>query len=263
MKITIITACFNSKEFIRTAMDSVLAQTWMDLDYVVVDGGSTDGTVKIIQEYEPKFNGRMHWISSPDKGFYDALNKGIQMSQGEVIGILNADDFYAHSSVIEHVATVFTGNSLSLDAVYADVRFVSPQNLNQTARYYSAKPWRPWMLRWGYMPPHPTFFCRKISFERLGNYKLDYQIAADFELIIRLLWKGSLKAQYLPEPIIVMRLGGLSTNGIKSTITLNREIVRANRENKIYTNLLMLCPKYIFKVFEFIKPRLKSLIGNR
>lgn len=263
MTITIITACLNSKAFIRNALDSILSQTWNDIDYVVIDDGSTDGTLNIVQEHEPKFKGRMRWISELDKGLYDAINKGIVKAKGEVIGILNADDFYAHTHVLERVAGLFAEKDRTIDAVYADVRFVLSQNLEQTVRYYSAKPWCPWMLRWGYMPPHPTFFCRKDCFERLGYYKLDYKIAADFELLIRFLWKGALKTKYLSEAIIVMRLGGLSTKSIASTITLNREIVRSNRENGIYTNLLMLCPKYVFKVFEFIGPKMKFLSCQR
>jgi hypothetical protein len=136
--------------------------------------------------------------------------------------------------------------------VYADIRFVTGKKLDEVVRYYSARRWRPWMLRWGYMPPHPTFYCRREKFEELGFYKLDYKIAADYELLIRFLWQGALKTRYINDALIDMRLGGLSTNGISSTITLNREIVRANRENGVYTNMLMLCPKYLFKVWEFV-----------
>jgi len=247
MKISIITACFNSAAVISHAMDSILSQTWKDIEYIVVDGGSSDGTVDVIKEYEPKFTGRMRWVSEPDQGLYDALNKGIRMATGDVVGILNADDFFRHDEVLEEVAKSFDD---SVDAVYADIRFVKGAQLDQVTRYYSARRWKPWMLRWGYMPPHPTFYCRREKFEQLGYYKLDYKIAADYELLIRFLWKGGLRTAYINDALIDMRLGGMSTNGVSSTITLNREIVRGNRENGVYTNLLMLCPKYLFKIWE-------------
>ncbi|CAK0754703.1 glycosyltransferase [Gammaproteobacteria bacterium] len=263
MKITIITACHNSKEVIQTAMDSVLIQTYQDFEYLVVDGGSTDGTLEIIREYEPRFNGRMRWSSERDSGFYDALNKGIRAATGNVIGQINADDYYAHDRVLEHVAELFTNASNPIDAIYADVRFVKAENINQEVRYYSARYWRPWMVRWGFIPPHPTFFCRSEWFKKLGDYKLDYIIAADYELLIRFLWKENLKTCYLHDSIINMRMGGISTQGMGNTIINNREIVRANRENGLYTNLLMMCPKYAFKIFEFILPQLRRAGGQK
>ncbi|CAK0772065.1 glycosyltransferase [Gammaproteobacteria bacterium] len=267
MKLTIITACRNNKDVIRTAMDSVLIQTYPDFEHLVVDGGSTDGTLDIIREYEKRFGGRMRWISEQDSGLYDALNKGIRAATGNVIGLLNADDYYTHTQVLDRVAGLFTnkGNASNnwIDAIYADVRFIKTENPSQEIRYYSARFWQPWMLRWGFMPPHPTFFCRREWFEKLGDYKINYKIAADYELLIRFLWRAGLKTHYLPEAIINMRMGGISTQGINSTITLNREIVRANRENGLYTNLLMMCPKYAFKIFEFVVPHLRRGGGDR
>ena len=252
MKISLITACFNSVDVISHAMDSILSQSWDDIEYIVIDGGSSDGTLDVIKEYEPTFGGRMRWVSEQDRGFYDALNRGIRMATGDVVGILNADDFFRHEKVLEEVAKSFDDE---VDAVYANIRFVKGENLDQVTRYYSARCWKPWMLRWGYMPPHPTFYCRREKFEELGFYKLGYKSAADYELLIRFLWKGGLTTRYINDALIDMRLGGLSTNGFSSTITLNREIVRGNRENGIYTNMLMLCFKYIFKVWELKKLR--------
>ena len=249
MKISLITACFNSEDVISHAMDSVFSQIYADVEYIVVDGGSTDGTVDVIKGYDSKFKGRMRWVSEIDQGFYDALNKGIRMATGDVVGILNADDFFCHDRVLDEVAKSFDDD---IDAAYADIRFVKGNNLDEVTRYYSAKCWKPWMLRWGYMPPHPSFYCRREKFAELGFYKLDYKIAADYELLIRFLWKGGLRTRYINDALIDMRLGGLSTNGISSTITLNREIVRGNHENGIYTNMLMLCFKYVFKVWEFV-----------
>ncbi|MDA3924629.1 MAG: glycosyltransferase family 2 protein [Kiritimatiellae bacterium] len=247
MKISLITACFNSASVISHAMDTILSQTYNDVEYIVVDGGSTDGTVDVIKEYESKFDGKIRWVSEADQGLYDALNKGIRMATGDVVGILNADDFFRHEKVLEEVAKTFDDD---IDAVYADIRFVKGEKLDQVTRYYSAKRWKPWMLRWGYMPPHPTFYCRRAKFDELGFYKLDYKIAADYELLIRFLWKGGLRTRYINDALIDMRLGGMSTTGVDSTITLNREIARGNRENGVYTNMLMLCFKYVFKVWE-------------
>ena len=209
LKITIITACLNSVDVIQTALESVLIQTWTDLEYLVVDGGSTDGTLDVIRAYELRFCGRMRWASEPDRGFYDAMNKGIRLATGDIVGLLNADDFYVHEHVLERVAGIFSNVGSTpneqIDAVYADVRFVSASNLQKEIRHYSGRYWQPWMLRWGSTPPPSTFFCRRKCFEDLGGYKIDYKISADHELLIRFLWNASIKTHYIPEIIINMR----------------------------------------------------------
>ena len=252
MKITIITACYNSVETISTAIESVLAQDGVDVEYIVVDGGSNDGTIGVIKECEARFNGRMRSISEPDEGMYDAINKGIKMATGDVVGILNADDMLESPDTLAHVAEAFTD---AVDAVYADIRFVK-DDLNSTVRYYSAKHWKPWMLQWGKMPPHPSVYIRRELFEKYGMYKLGYDIAADYELLIRYLRMAKLKTRYLNESLVRMRMGGKSTRGWKSFVTLNREIVRGNLENGYFCCFPMLLPKYLFKIFEFILPRL-------
>jgi glycosyltransferase involved in cell wall biosynthesis len=232
----------------------------------------------------------MRWISEPDEGMYDAINKGIRLVTGDVVGILNADDFFEDDRVVERIANAFLATeNTKIDVVYGDVRFVKncvnalmPECVNKaitqsgnkafhqcvnvkncgsdlaalrkarTVRYYSAKQWKPWMLRWGFMPPHPSVYIRREWFERLGYYKTDYHIAADYELLIRYLWKAGLKSVYVPACFVTMRMGGRSTKGWRSNLLLNREIVRGNRENGVYTNLAMLVPKYGFKVWEFL-----------
>lgn len=252
MKITIITACYNSVETISTAIESVLAQDGVDVEYIVVDGGSNDGTIGVIKECEARLNGRMRSISEPDEGMYDAINKGIKMATGDVVGILNADDMLESPDTLAHVAEAFTD---AVDAVYADIRFVK-DDLNSTVRYYSAKHWKPWMLQWGKMPPHPSVYIRRELFEKYGMYKLGYDIAADYELLIRYLRMAKLKTRYLNESLVRMRMGGKSTRGWQSFMTLNKEIVRGNRENGYFCYFPMLLPKYLFKIFEFILPRL-------
>lgn len=252
MKVSLITACFNSKATIRAAIESAFAQRDVALEYIVVDGGSKDGTVDLLKAYESKFDGRMRWISEPDRGMYDAINKGIKMATGDVIGILNADDMFESEDTLAHVAEAFTPK---VDAVYADIRFVK-DDLNTTVRYYSAKHWKPWMLQWGKMPPHPSVYIRRELFEKYGLYKLGYDIAADYELLIRYLRTAKLNTRYLNECLVRMRMGGKSTRGWKSFKTLNKEIVRANLENGYFCCFPMLLPKYLFKIFEFILPRL-------
>jgi len=256
MKISLITACCNSASTIRTAIKSVLSQKGVDIEYIVVDGGSKDGTVDIIKEYSTRSTRstrfEFRWLSEHDEGMYDAINKGINMATGDVVGILNADDVLESEDALAHVAAAFTPD---IDAVYADIRFVK-DDLQTTSRYYSAKHWKPWMLQWGKMPPHPSVYIRRGLFDKYGLYKLGYDIAADYELLIRYLRMAKLKTCYLNECLVRMRMGGKSTRGWKSFMTLNKEIVRGNRENGYFCCFPMLLPKYFFKIFEFILPRL-------
>ena len=246
MKITLITACYNSAATIRTALESVLRQTWPEIEYCVIDGGSADGTVEILREVESEFGGRMRWLSEPDGGFYDALNKGIRMATGEVIGILNADDFFAADDVLAEVARTFADPAV--DCVFGDVRFVNASDLTTTVRYYSSKYFRPWMARFGYMPAHPTFYCRRTCFEAFGTYRTDYRIAADHELLVRFLIKEKIRYRYIPKVFTVMRMGGMSTRSVESTLILNRENIRACRANGLYSNGIMQLGKYLFKI---------------
>lgn len=253
MKISIITVTYNSVSTLRDTMASVLAQTYQDIEYIVVDGASKDGTVDVIREFEPQFGGRMRWISEKDTGLYDAMNKGIQMATGDVVGIINSDDFYHRTDAITKVAAAFA--SPEIQAVYGDIRFVNPDNLNKTVRYYSSKNFSVKRFRYGFMPAHPTFFTYKRYFEEYGYYKTNYRIAADYELLTRFLAAHHLKAKYLNMDFMKMRTGGVSTASAKNNILLNREIVRACRENGIWTCMPLLFLKYFVKVFELVFTR--------
>lgn len=248
MKVSLITVCFRSAGVIRSAIESVLSQKGVDVDYIVVDGGSNDGTVEILKEYESKFAGRMRWISESDEGMYDALNKGIKMAEGDVVGILNADDILEDENTLAFIASSFES---AVDCVYGDIRFVRGES-KKTTRYYSSKRWRPWMHNWGFMPAHPSVYVRREVFDRVGGYKLGYDISADFEWMVRLLCKARVKTRYLPRSIVTMRLGGKSTAGLKAMLKLNRENVRANRENGYFCCLPMMLPKYFFKIWGYI-----------
>jgi glycosyltransferase involved in cell wall biosynthesis len=251
MKISLITVCYNSAATIRDTFDSVLNQTYPYIEYIVVDGKSTDDTVAIIKEYEPQFNGRMHWISEPDKGLYDAMNKGIKMATGDVVGIINSDDFYHRNDTIEKVALAFVSDK-DIQAIFGDIRFVYPHKLDKTVRYYSSRKCTPRLFRFGFMPAHPTFFTYKENFEKYGYYKTDYVIAADYELLIRFLYTNKISYKYLPIDFMKMRIGGHSTTSFKSTIILNKEIIRGCKQNGIYTNMGILFLKYFIKIFELI-----------
>ena len=273
MKISLITACFNSEATIRTAIDSVLSQKGVDIEYIVVDGGSKDGTVEIIKEYAEKTlnsqlltpNFTFRWLSESDRGMYDAINKGIKMATGDVVGILNADDVLASDDTLAHIVSAFNTDSYPLapdssriDAVYADIRFVMEGETveavrkAETVRYCSAKRWRPWMFRFAAMVPHPSFYVRRECFARLGGYSLDYRICADFELELRYLLLAKLRAAYLPECVVIMRMGGMSTSGWRSNLVINREDLRALRANGVWSCLPLIYLKYLFKIWGFV-----------
>ena len=266
MKVSLITACYDSAATIKTTIESVLAQRGVDIEYIVVDGGSQDGTVDIIKKYSTRSTRstrfEFRWLSERDEGMYDAINKGIKMATGDIVGILNADDMFESENTLAHVVEAFGSGGVEsggvgerVDCVYADIRFVK-DDLQTTSRYYSAKHWKPWMLQWGQMPPHPSVYIRRSLFGQYGLYKLGYDIAADYELLIRYLRMAKLNTRYLNECLVKMRMGGKSTRGWKSFKTLNKEIVRGNLENGYFCCFPMLLPKYLFKIFEFILPRL-------
>lgn len=250
MKISLVTVTFNSGKTLRDTIQSVLFQSYPDIEYIIVDGKSNDNTISIIKEYESLFRGRLTWISETDHGIYDAMNKGIRMATGDVVGIINSDDLYHRADVINKVAEAFQNSQVQV--VYGDVRFVHPKNLSKTVRYYSSESFYAKKFRYGFMPAHPTFFTYKKNFEEFGYYKIDYKIAADYELLIRFLYVHRLKSRYLPFDFMKMRTGGVSTVSVKSNLLLNKEIVRACRENGIWTCMPLLFLKYFIKVFELL-----------
>ncbi len=251
IKVSLITVSYNSAATIRDTFESVLSQTYPYIEYIVVDGGSEDNTVSIVKEYALKFDGSMRWISEPDKGLYSAMNKGIQMAEGNVVGFINSDDIYPDSDIITEIVDCFNKNA-DIKSLYGDVRFMSAGHPDIIVRYIRAKNFHPLRFRYGFMPPHPSFFTYLQVYKDYGLFRENYKIAADYELLCRFLYKYKLKSMYLPMEIVRMRMGGKSTASIKSNYILNKEIVKACQENGIYTNMFLLSFKYVIKVFEFI-----------
>lgn len=251
MKISLITITYNSGKTLSTTLESVLNQTYSNVEYILVDGASKDNTITIIKQYEPLFEGRMKWISESDKGLYDAMNKGIRMATGDVVGILNSDDFFTSDDILQKVADKFK-DDVKQDAIYGDVHFVHPNELNKCVRYYSSKVFRRSLMKLGFMPAHPSFYIRRVYFDKYGLYRTDYKIAADFEFLLRVIYKEKIRTQYLPIDMVTMRTGGASTSGWKSHKRIMQEHLRAFRENEIYTNSFLLSLRYVYKIKELI-----------
>ncbi|WP_424951109.1 glycosyltransferase family 2 protein [Deinococcus sp.] len=241
---SIITVVYNGEKYIEHTIKSVLAQSYRNIEHIVIDGGSTDGTLRIIEEYSDRI---AYWKSEKDKGIYDGMNKGISASSGEIIGTLNADDYYSHEDVIKNIAEIFL--RLAPDCVFGNVKFIDPSS-NKVVRLYKSEDRPEARFRWGFMPAHPTFFVRKSDYRKYGLYKTDYKIAADYELIMRYIYKNKLSYRKIDEDLVVMRMGGASTQGIRSLLQLNKEIIRACKENGVYTNMFFLSLKYFKKLRE-------------
>lgn len=246
MKISIITVCYNSAATIRDTIESVLSQTYLDIEYIIVDGASTDHTLEIVNEYRGRI---ARVVSEPDRGVYDAMNKGIRMAAGDVVGILNSDDIYENENVIATIAAALSEQP-SADMVFGDVVFATQNDLDRVVRYYRSAHFRRWKLRFGWMPPHPATFVKKSVYDRLGLYGLDYKIAADYEIFVRWLLLNKLEYRRVETVLVRMRTGGLSTAGWRSSLLLNKEIVQACRRNGVYTNLPLVLTKIPFKLME-------------
>lgn len=247
MKITIITACYNNESTIIDTLDSVANQTHTNIEHLIIDGGSKDRTMKIVRVYPHVKQA----ISEPDEGIYDALNKGLEMATGDIIGFLHSDDYFNSNEVLANISEAFE-NSEDLDCVFGDIRFV--KNDGSTKRYYSSARWNPKKFRYGLMPAHTSFFARKRVYDQ-EKFDLNYEIAGDFEHLIRVFHKRKFKYKYLPLVTTAMRPGGASTDGIRSNITINQEILEACELHDIKTNYVMIYSKYFRKIFEYLPKR--------
>ena len=254
MKVSIITVSFNSAKTIADTIDSVLSQDFPEIEYIIVDGGSTDGTVDIIRQNENRIS---QWISEKDQGMYDAMNKGIAMATGDVIGILNSDDVYMNTHVISDLMRVM--QSQNTEVVFGDLILVDSSNQNKIIRYYDSGRFHPSKFKFGWMPAHPTVFVKRELYQKVGKFSTTYQIAADYEMLIRMLAIEKASYAYYPKPVVRMRSGGASTSGISRNWILNQEIIRACKENGIYTNLFMLLLKVPAKLWGRFFPKRASL----
>lgn len=251
MKISIITVTYNSENTIRDTLESVLKQTYLDIEYIIVDGASKDSTLEIVREYESLFGGRLRYISESDRGAYDAMNKGIGMATGDIVGFLNSDDFFISDDVLQKVANAFETNEI--DAVYGDVHYVKAEDISKRVRYYSSRFFVRPLMRFGFMPAHPSFYCRREIYQKYGGFDTSYKIAADFENLLRLIYIHRIRTKYVNKDFVSMRLGGMSTKGIASRKQIMKEHIRAMKKNGVYSNFFLLCLRYIYKIGELLR----------
>ena len=250
MKISYVTATYNSGKTVRDTFVSVLNQTYDNYELIVVDGGSKDDTLEIIRHYEPIFKGRMKWISEPDRGIYDAMNKGIAMATGDAVGFLNSDDFYSSCGILRMVASSMRNKNI--DAVYGDVHYVHDNDLGKCVRYYSSRAFHRVWMRFGFMPAHPSFYCRREVYEKYGTFDLSYKVAADFECLLRVIFLHRIRTMYLPLDFVTMRTGEASTRGFASHKQIMSDHQLAFKKNGVYSNVFMECLRYVYKIYEKI-----------
>jgi glycosyltransferase involved in cell wall biosynthesis len=252
VKISIITASYNSEKTINDTINSVLSQTYKNIEYIIIDGNSSDKTKDIVSCYLDKIK----FISEPDHGIYDAINKGINLATGDIVGILNSDDFFPNNEIIDIIATTFINNYKQIDLLFGDIAFVN--NDNKITRSYSAKNFTNSLFKFGMMPPHPSVYIKREVYLQYGLYITSYKIAADFELLLRYLLINNLKYKYINLIVVYMRFGGVSNSSFKNRLLLNNEILKACKNNKIATNYLFIYSKYFKRILEYITPFFKK-----
>ena len=248
MKISIITVVYNNERTIKDALESVLGQSYRDIEYVIIDGKSKDNTVTIIDEYTDKLG---YFISEKDNGLYDAMNKGIQAATGDVIGILNSDDLYQDFDVIADVMEQFNNDS-TLDILYGNLVYVKSDDVNKIVRNWKCKPYYNRFFENGNVPPHPALFVKKSVYDKVGLFNLDYKLAADYELMLRMLKKYDFKIKYIDRLIVKMRLGGATNQSYKNIINQNKEIVRSWKDNSLKAPFYLMPVRIFKRLIQFI-----------
>jgi len=247
-KISIITVAFNAGKSIEDTIKSVLNQTYTNIEYIIIDGKSTDNTIEICNKYQDKI---YKIISENDKGIYDAMNKGVNLATGDIIGILNADDFYADSNVIQNVVSKFEQNQI--DGLYADLVYVDGEDTSKITRKWISGDYKENAFLNGWMPPHPTFFIKNECYKKYGNYSLELKSAADYELMLRMIHKHKIKLGYLNKIITKMRVGGVSNSSFKNRLNANKEDKRAWKMNGLKPSPLTFIRKPLSKLGQFFK----------
>jgi len=249
MKLSLVTVSKNSERTIEQTIQSVLSQSYPNIEYIFIDGGSTDGTVDIIKKYEDRVT---YWVSEPDSGIYDAMNKGIKKATGDIVGILNTDDFYANEKVLEKVVQCFEKDK-EVDACYGDLVYVKKNNPDKIVRYWKTGEYKEKLLKYGWMPPHPTLFVRRDVYDRCGLFRTDFSIAADYEFILRILKKCKVKIAYIPEVLVHMRSGGESGRSLGQRIKAWRELYTAWKVNSLRPPFFLVLTRVISKLPQLYK----------
>ncbi len=247
LKISVITAVYNRRATVQQALESIFAQTYSEVETVIVDGVSTDGTLNVLETLRPKID---IFISEPDCGIYDALNKGIKRSSGDVVGFLHADDIFENNEVIGNIALAF--QDPTIEAIYGDLVYVRHDDLSHVIRYWKSGFYDDAALKRGWMPPHPTFYVRRGVYDRLGLFDTRYRIAADYDSVLRFLAVGKIRAAYIPEVLVRMRAGGISNRSLMSVIRKSREDLDVLRRNRV-GGILTLLRKNVSKLSQFWK----------
>jgi glycosyltransferase involved in cell wall biosynthesis len=248
MKVSIITIAYNSEETIEDTIRSVVSQSYSDIEYIIIDGGSTDRTLEIVAKYSDKVS---KLVSEKDKGIYDAMNKGVQIATGQIVGILNSDDVYADSAVIQDVVDQFKADEC--DALYANLVYVNREDTALVTRTWISGSYKEGQFRKGWMPPHPTFFIKKDWYDKFGLYSLKLKVSADYELMLRMVHKNKAKLSYLDKIITKMRVGGVSNVSIKNRIQANKEDRQAWKMNDLKPAAFTSIRKPLSKVSQFFK----------
>lgn len=248
LKISIITATYNREDTVSRALESICSQTYGAVEKIIVDGLSTDNTAILVEQF---LNHDDVLVIEKDCGIYDALNKGVRLSSGDVIGFLHSDDLYPNPEVLQRVAAIFESNDC--DMVYGDAVFFEASDITKLVRLYKSRDLSIKNLSWGHMPAHPAIFCRREVFEAVGFFKTDYEIAADYEWLCRVAQRKEMNAVYVDEALVKMQTGGASGVGIRKTLTLNLEVYRALKSNGIRSNFFMILSKYLAKFTELFR----------
>lgn len=247
-KVSIITVVYNNCNTIADAIQSVISQDYNNIEYIIIDGGSLDGTLKIINRYKANIS---KIITEEDNGIYDAMNKGLSYATGDIIGILNSDDIYADNTIISTIVNEFTYNK-NIDVVYGDLVYVKYDNINAIVRYWESKKYYARYFEDGNVPPHPTLFLKRKVYEKIGNFNLNYHLASDYEFMLRLFKKYNFKSSYLNIVFVKMRLGGVTNKNFKNIIIGNKEILNAWRANYLRIPFRLIPLRIINRLSQYI-----------
>jgi glycosyltransferase len=248
MKVSVITVVYNGSKTIEDCMQSVMAQTYNSIEHIVVDGGSNDGTLQVLRKYRGQI---AKCISEPDEGIYDAMNKGIKLATGDIIGFLGSDDFYADENVIRQIVEVIRTNNA--DCCYGDLEYVAKDNPGKTIRKWRSQSYQEGLFEKGWHPPHPTFFVKKCIFDEYGSFDLRYDIGADYEIMLRFLKKHSIESCYIPSVLVKMRTGGKSNKNLWQIIKANMECYQAWKRNGLKISPFIMIKKPASKLIQYAR----------